>query len=143
MSLFGIDEEETIDSSINTFNVLIDSIYFDSFSTFNDGRTILRGQYSYENGIYKLEYKMIPTESGLYFHMLGSLVYLFEPDKLFEGKCSNTPVSCRVIMNNGTEDNNAVFLLDSPNEDEHTRYERRDKDDGSFNNNGGYCFYVR
>ena len=107
--------------------------------TFNDGFSTLIGQYSYEEGRYALEYKIIPQQEGLFMFSHGSALFPQGEDQKFPGKCKHTGSSARVTLNGGA-DNNIEFLRNSP--DPHYSEWIMARPEERFHKAGGYCFYV-
>lgn len=121
------------------FDFIVDSKYNYTFFNYSSGNRSLFGQYSYTNGTYDLEYKVIPKIKGLYKLTHSSSIYALGEDQDFEGRCKNLISDVIVTMNEGG-DNNVDFLLASPDEGQIKIWERQDD---QFHIFGGYCFYVR
>lgn len=135
---------EKIDSEIYSnriddyFEIIIENDFNYELIQYSSGNQALSGEYNLEENIYKLKYKLIPTKEGLYFFQQGSSLYPDGEFQEFEGRCKNKINDAFVMLNNN-EDNNVDYLLESPNEEYHIIWEKKDK---KFYNFGGYCFYV-
>ena len=99
----------------------------------------MTGEYLYTNNTYSLEFKIIPTQPGLYF-LEQAVRMRLSPNQSFDNKCSNVQLDGGEVNLNGEDDNNIDFLSRSP--DEHYNYWVLLKPEERFYQFGGYVFYV-
>ena len=133
-----IDETISIDA-LKTFELIIDDSIDYGLTTFSDGLKLLTGEYLYTNNTYSLEFKIIPTQPGLYF-LEQAVRMRLSPNQSFDNKCSNVQLGGGEVNLNGADDNNIDFLSRSP--DEHYHYWVLLKPEERFYQFGGYVFYV-
>ena len=138
-SLLKIDTFPAKNSSLLDFEILIDTTSNYRVNGFSDGTVHLRGQYSYEEGRYFLEYKLIPQRSGLFVLSQACALQSQGENQDFPEKCNNVGSSARVTLNGGA-DNNVEFLRNSP--DPHYSEWILARPEDRFHRGGGYCFYV-
>ena len=103
----------------------------------SEGGQYAVGQYVYENGHYRLEFKLVARRPGLYAIEQGCA--LLKGDQDFEGKCDRLDMEVFSRMNEGA-DNNIQLLSDSP--DPHFSEWILIKPQTRFHKFGGYCFIV-
>ncbi len=132
--MYKIDTFPAIDDGLQFFDAYISPEY----SYQRVGEELL-GQYNYENGVYSLEFKLIPRKPGLYYLEQGSALFPMDEWQDFPGKCRYISSDARVTLNGGS-DNNIEFLSDSP--DSHYNAWILSDPDDLFYKFGGYCFYV-
>ena len=133
-----IDETISIDA-LKAFELIIDDSIDYGLTTFSDGLELLTGEYLYTNNTYSLEFKIIPTQPGLYF-LEQAVSMRLSPNQSFDNKCSNVQLDGGEVNLNGEDDNNIDFLSRSP--DEHYNYWVLLKPEERFYQFGGYVFYV-
>jgi len=141
MRMREISDTATNEAALLNFEVLIDGSYNFVPFQYSDGVSLV-GQYNYSNNKYQLEYKIIPTKAGLFYHSIFTLLFEFGKNQDFDGRCPHSKAGLDTYqkLNDGA-DNNVGFLLDSPEESWHFYYET--KRESQFNRFGGYCFYVK
>lgn len=142
LSIWEVSTEEIIKTVLNEFEVIVDtSIYnFYKYEFSSTETTIYEGNYSNKNGEYILEYKFIPTRTGLYMFGQSNFTSNSRKHQSFPGKCDSATSGARVRLNAG-QNNNPQFLLNSENEYLRTNIYQRQKND--FNGFGSFMFYVQ
>ncbi len=139
----GIDQIDLVDTplvrdALLSFDVILPEGFDYTISNFTSGTVALIGQYNYENGVYSLEYNIVPRDTGLFYFFHGA-EQSFDDDQDFPGRCPRVPSNTNVELNGG-EGNNIEFLSASP--DPHYNDWVLLRSQERFHDNGGYCFYV-
>lgn len=140
--IWEVSNEEINETVLNDFEVIVDtSIYnFHKNELSSSETTFYEGTYLNKNGEYSLEYKFIPTKTGLYLFSKSSFFSPSTANQPFPEKCNNVESGAWVRLNAG-QNNNPQFLLNSENEYLRTTIYPRRKDD--FNGFGNFMFYVQ
>ncbi len=126
--------------ALNNFEVIIDTVKYDLTEfIYSSGSVTYDGQYLYKNGVYSLEYKLIPKATGLYDFYQSTLVGGIGEEQDFPGKCRNIDTRVRTILNDRA-DNNIDLARNSPNELYNTWIFNSPEE--RFTYLGGYIFYV-
>jgi len=109
-----ISGEVPRDTVLNNFEVLADTSKYTFYKyIYNSGTVSYDGQYNYLNNIYKLEFSIIPRDTGLYYLVYGSLASTVDAFQDFPGRCDiNILNRVYTIVNEGG-DNNLDLLLES------------------------------
>lgn len=141
VDIWQVSNVEIDKTILDDFEVIIDtSIYDFKKFVFSDGTVIYEENYSNKNGEYILEYKFIPTRTGLYMFGQSNFTSNSRKHQSFPGKCDSATSGARVRLNAG-QNNNPQFLLNSENEYLRTNIYQRQKND--FNGFGSFMFYVQ
>ncbi len=142
MDIFEMSNEEINQTVLNDFQVIVDTSIYDfyKYEFSSSQKTIYRGEYLNIGGEYILEYKFIPTKTGLYLYSYSSHSGTGDVDQTFPEKCGNTISFAWVNLNAG-QNNNPQFLLNSENEYWRTNIYQERKND--FNGFGNFMFYVQ
>ena len=139
----GIDQIDLADTplvrdALLSFDVIVPEGFDYIISNFISGTVALIGQYNYEDGVYSLEYNIVPRDTGLFYFFHGA-EQSFDDDQDFPGRCPRVPSNTNVELNGGAG-NNIEFLSASP--DPHYNDWVLQRPQQRFHDNGGYCFYV-
>lgn len=141
-TIVRIDDTTVVTDNLSEFSYFIDPIYNYKLFSYSDGGKSLVGQYNYQNNAYKLEYKLIPNQRGLYFLRHTTDLYNLGKKQDFEGRCPKGRAGLDGYVNlNGGADNNINMLSSSP--DPHYNDWILQKPEERFHKFGGYCFYVQ
>ncbi len=139
-SVRKIDEYPTI-SALDNFTLIMDSVYSYNIQRFSNGDVLLYGRYSYNEGLYRLKFEMIPNVTGLYwFSHNSSLIHDYGGEQDFEGKCKNESIrEILVYVNEG--DHNNLSLLSHGSDTTFNNRILKDPQE-KFYEEGVYVFYV-
>ncbi len=123
------------------FDLIVDTIYDYYIFTYSDGEISFDGHYNYEDHQYKLEFKIVPRQKGLYQLIqqvgIGVIQYRDIP-----GQCQRAKFTRGTVYINKGADNNIHLLEDCPDEE----YKRLASKLKSVNNTyypDSYFFYVK